>query len=266
MLFEDKKLHLESIEELIQCPISSVEPYSLMLSPVYVLMKLNKKLVSVKAPLDFFTEDELKRLSVNEVFYLPRFANSSVRFQTAARLVQNVLTIRQKRFNAAPFEISKEVFAALSPLWGKQFKVEPFFMSVFTEELCEPLDPKRMLWARENVVVKHDQGLLLSGALVFIALHLGWYDLDELNHVRSEIYERTIRDESWDYPGSQLGLIAAELNEFFEIHQSIDLETLRLFESDWAQKLHSRLQRLLSLNTNQMYDSVSIFGDEGFAA
>jgi hypothetical protein len=107
MLFEDKKLHLESIDQLIQCPISSVEPYSLMLSPVYVLMKLNKKLVSVKAPLDFFTKDELNRLSSNEVFYLPKFANSSVRFQTAARLVHNVLTIRQKKFNAAPFEISK---------------------------------------------------------------------------------------------------------------------------------------------------------------
>ncbi len=154
----------------------------------------------------------------------------------------------------------------MSPLWGKQFKVEPFFMSVFTEELCQPLDPQKMLWARENAVVKHDQGLLVSGAVIFIALHLGWYNLQELNLARAKIYEQIINDESWDKPGSQLSLIAAELSEFFEIHQSIDLETLRLFESDWAQKLHSRLQGLLNLNTNQMYDSVSIFGDEGFAA
>ena len=106
MLFEDKKLQLESVERLIQCPVHSIEPFALMLAPVYILMKLNLKLVSVKAPLDFFTEEELQRLKSHEVFYLPKFVKSSVRFQTAARLIRKIITIQQYELSSAPFEIS----------------------------------------------------------------------------------------------------------------------------------------------------------------
>ena len=266
MLFEDKKLHLESIDQMIQCPISSVQPYSLMLSPVYVLMKLNKKLVSVKAPLDFFTEQELKRLSVNEVFYLPKFAGSSVRFQTAARVIHNIFTIRQDQFLASPFEISKESFGILAPLWGKQFQVEPFFMSVFAEELCSPLDPQMMLWARENAVVRHDHGLLLSGSLVFIAAHLGWSNLKELNEIRSSVYEKTVKGEDWKTPRSELELIVSGLNELFEAHQNLSVDILKTVQSEWSKKILARLNRLEGLNTNQQYDSLTIYGEDGFAA
>lgn len=266
MLFDDKKLHLESIDLMIQCPISSVQPYSLMLSPVYVLMKLNKKLVSVKAPLDFFTDEELKRLSVNEVFYLPKFAGSSVRFQSAARVIHNIFTIRQGKFMATPFEISKETFGILAPLWGKQFQVEPFFMSVFAEELCQSLNPKIMLWARENAVVRHDLGLLLSGALIFIAVHLGWSNLDELDRIRRTVYEKTVKGEEWKNPASEIEFIASELNELFDVHQCLNLEILKTVQSEWSQKILARLGRIQGINTNQQYDSLSIYGEDGFVA
>ena len=51
--YETKKLQLESVDKLIQCPVHTIEPFALMLAPAYILMKLNQKLVSVKAPLDF---------------------------------------------------------------------------------------------------------------------------------------------------------------------------------------------------------------------
>jgi len=43
MLFDEKRLQMESATQLIQCPIHTVEPFALMLAPVYVLMKLNQK-------------------------------------------------------------------------------------------------------------------------------------------------------------------------------------------------------------------------------
>jgi len=266
MLFEDKKLQLESVDELIQCPIMSVEPFSLMLAPVYVLMKLNKKLVSVKAPLDFFTSDELDRLKTHEVFYMPKFAMSSIRFQTAARVVQSLLSKTQGKMVPAPFEVSNETFGVMGPLWGKQIQIEPFFMCVFSDELCTPLKPETLLWARENAVVRHDHGLLLSGSLVFVALHVGWFNLIELNQIRSFVYEKTVAGENWENPKTELELIVSELNEIYSSNTSLTIQNLEEVKSDWAEKLTSRLKRLKQINTNKLYESVSIFGEEGFAS
>jgi hypothetical protein len=266
MLFEDKKLQLESVDELIQCPILSVEPFSLMLAPVYVLMKLNKKLVSVKAPLDFFTREELDRLKSHEVFYMPKFAVASLRFQTAARVVQNILSVKQGKMAPAPYELSGETFAVMGPLWGKQVQIEPFFMCVFAEELCSPLKAETMLWARENAVVRHDHALLLSGSLVFVALHLGWLNLVELNQFRHYVYEKTVAGESWESPKSELELIVCELNDIFSSNTSLSVLNLKAFNSEWSKKLSSRLERLIHINTNKLYESVSIYGEEGFAS
>jgi len=266
MLFDDKKLQLESINDLVQCPVHTVEPYSLMLAPVYVLMKLNQKFVSVKAPLDFFTDDELQRLKTHEVFYLPKFVKSSVRFQTAGRLIRKMLTLKQAQLSAAPQEISKESFSVLSELWGKQVHIEPFFMSIFAEEFCTPLNPEKMLWAREHAVVKHDHGLLLSGTLVFIALHLGWFDFEELDQYRISIYERTVQGEDWSAPTSALEFIVKDLNDILNAHPAITLEVLTEVSCEWSNKLSSRLKFLKTKNTNISYDSVTIFGKEGFAA
>jgi len=266
MLFDDKKLQIESISDLIQCPVHSVEPYALMLAPVYVLMKLNQKFVSVKAPLDFFTEEELERLKTHEVFYLPKFVKSSVRFQTAGRLIRKMLTLQQGQLSSAPHEISRESFSLLSELWGKQVSVEPFFMSIFAEEFCATLKTEKMLWAREHALIKHDHGLLLSGALIFIALHLGWFDLEELNQLRTSIYERTVQGEDWSVPKSELEFIVCDLNQVLNEHPAITLEVLSDMSSEWSNKLSARLRFLKNKNTNFSYDSVSIFGKEGFAA
>lgn len=266
MLFEDKKLQLESIENLIQCPVHSIEPFALMLAPIYILMKLNQKLVSVKAPLDFFTEDELRKLKNHEVFYLPKFIKSSVRFQTAARLVKKILTVQQSELSATPFEISKETFRCLSELWGKQIQIEPFFMAIFADELCEALDQEKMLWARENTVINHDHGLLLSGALVFVALHLGWFDLNILNEIRKSIYERTVHGENWEKPTNEIEAIVGDLDKILRTEKYLNLTILRSTSKEWSAKLASRLCHLKNKNTNFSYESATIFGEEGFAA
>ena len=55
MDFSRKKLPPDAAEKMRNCPIHSVQPYALMIAPAYVYMKVNKKFVAVKAPLDFFT-------------------------------------------------------------------------------------------------------------------------------------------------------------------------------------------------------------------
>lgn len=266
MLFDDKKLSSESIEDLIQCPVHTVEPYSLMLAPVYVLMKLNHKLVSVKAPLDFFLPEEIERLKRYETFYIPKFVKSSVRFQTAARVIKNIFSAKAADLKPAPFEVSREVLNLVGPLWGKSLTVEPFFMAIFAHELCEPLTPDQILWAREQAVVRHDLGLLLSGAFVFIAVHLGWFDYEALNRARNDVYVRTVNGEEWDDPKNEFELIVSGLNLLLSQDRSIQLETLEQINDEWARKVSSRIRNLIRTKGVPAESSPTIYGEEGFAA
>ena len=266
MHFDDRRLQLESASELIQCPIHSIKPFALMLAPVYVLMKLNQKFVSVKAPLDFFTDDELQRLKNYEVFYLPTFARSSIRFQTAARLVKKTLTLRNDLFNLSSCELSGESFKIISALWGKSIRVESFFMSVFADELCTPFENSLMLNARENAVVLHDLGILLSGAVVFCALHLGYLDHHFLCSLRENIYRRTVEGDDWTKPQNEIDLITSDLLRLVSMDQALSLEVLNNIESEWARKLSARLEYLKKLNTNLLEESATIHGESGFVA
>ena len=81
MEFSKRKLPKEAAHQLRVCPIPSVQPYALMLSPVYVFMKANEKFVSVKAPLDFFTQEELSKLRMYDTFYMPDFVDRTLPFR-----------------------------------------------------------------------------------------------------------------------------------------------------------------------------------------
>jgi hypothetical protein len=269
MLFDDKKLTPEAITELLHCPVHSIEPYTLMLAPVYVFMKLNQKFVSVKAPLDFFVPEELERLKSHETFYLPRFIKSSVRFQTSARLAKKILLLQsqQKGMKAlATYESSNEVLKVMATLWSKQIQVEPFFMAVFTHEFCLPLKKETMVWAREQAVVRHDQGLLLAGAFVFIALHLGMHDYELLNRLRDEIYERTVSGEDWTEPKNLNDLIVSQLDQLVTSGDAIGKDTLIYLQEEWSQKILARLKRVEKDYAKYLENAPSIFGAEGFVA
>lgn len=267
MLFDDKKIEIESIEELMQCPVSSVHPYALMLAPIYVLMKKNQKLVSVKAPLDFFVPSELETMKVYQRFYIPKFINSVSRFQTAAKLAKSLLkTPCRDEMGIAPYEISKEMLSVLGPLWGKDFRVEAFFAAVFTDEFCGSLDPEKMLRAREETVVRHDLGILLSGLIVFSLLHLGWFDYELLQTIRNETYDRTVMGDRWDAPTNPWEAINQDL--ILQVEESIplDRDSLSLTEGEWAKKILGRMKDLEKTPPSKRYESLSIFGPEGFAA
>lgn len=266
MLFDDKKLSTHSIEDLIQCPVHTVEPYSLMLAPVYVLMTRNQKLVSVKAPLDFFLPEEIEKLKRYETFYISKSVTLSVQFQTAARLIKNILCTEVEGLKPASFELSHEVFSVMAPLWGKELQTEPFFMAVFAHELCEPLTPDQIVWAREQAVVKHDLGLMLSGAFVFMATHLGWYDYRALTDARNDIYMRTVTGEEWDNPQNEFELIVQGLSVLLNQDRSISCKSLDERGDEWSRKIASRIKHFVRTRGTPKQSSPSIYGEEGFAA
>jgi len=139
-------------------------------------------------------------------------------------------------------------------------------MSVFADELCESLSPEKMLFARENAVVRHDHGILLSGAAVFVALHLGWLDYTYLNQLRQEVYSRTVEGEEWSEPKSEMEYIVSELYREIVMNRHLDESLMIEIGSEWSMRLASRLSRVKTRNSNSLEDSATIRGDSGFVA
>ena len=274
MFFDEKKLGIESISELLQCGVNTVEPYALMLAPVYVYMKLNEKLVSVKAPLDFFTPEELQHLSRYEIFYIPKSVQTGSRFQTAAKLVANLLnfdkrqnTSLEKSLEPPVYEISNETLLAMLPLWGRELCVDPFFTAVFADELCGPFHPEKMIEARELAVVRHESGILLSGLSTFVLLHLGFFDLKQLTEIRFSIYEAIVdRDENWEEPTMEWHLIVRDLKKTIEVNEFFTVEGLKIISSEWAQKLLGRVERIQNSPKLKNYPSLKFSCGKGEAA
>jgi hypothetical protein len=246
MLFEAKKLEVESADELLQCSISTVKPYALMLAPVYVFMKRNEKFVSVKGPLDFFTPEELAAFASYGCFHLPKTVAELTAFQTAAKLAREMLKEAAAPFPPAPFELSDELIKVLAPIWGKNIEISPFCSSIFSDELCGTLDPQELLYGRDTAIVRHDLGLLLSGLLVFILAHSGAYDLDQLRKIRSETYSRTVRGEDWNSPFYEWEAVNRDLIRWLELRLNLNESEIRKFRSEWSFKLLGRLKRVVA--------------------
>ena len=249
MLFDSKKLEIDSAEELLQCRISTVKPYALMLGPVYVFMKRNEKFVSIKSPLDFFTPDELASFERFEAFYLPKAVAEVSGYQTAAKLVREIIKASHADFPPASFEVSDEVLKVVSPAWGKSIEISPFCAAIFTDELCGSLSPEDLSYGREFAVVRHDLGLLLSGFLIFALIHLGWFDLELLKKIRSETYSRTIQGEEWNEPKNYWEGINRDLIQLLDSRSFLSSISLLSIESEWAMQLRGRLERI-SENTD----------------
>jgi len=249
MLFDSKKLEIDSAEELFQCRINTVKPYALMLGPVYVFMKRNEKFVSIKSPLDFFTPEELASFQRFEAFYLPKAVSEVSGYQTAAKLVREIIKASETGFPPAPFEVSDEVIKVIAPAWGKSVEISPFCAAIFTDEFCGSLSPEDLNYGREFAVVRHDLGLLLSGFLIFALIHLGWFDLEQLKKIRTETYSRTIRGEEWTEPKNYWEGMNRDLIQLLDSRSFLSSISLLSLESEWAMQLRGRLQRV-SENTD----------------
>ena len=241
MLFEDRKLEIDSADELLSCRISTVKPYVLMLAPVYVFMKRNEKFVAVKAPLDFFTPEELESFSNYSTFHLPKSVAAITPVQTSARVVRGIFSKLDAVFPPPQFEIARESMKILRRIWGAEERVDFFSMAIFTDELCGALPSSALLHGRDTAVVRHDLGLLLSGALIFVLSHLGWGDLSFLRSLREEVYRRCVEGEDFHSPRFEWEGIARDLILLCSESRSLSRETLARISSSWASQVQGRL-------------------------
>jgi hypothetical protein len=252
----------------------SVQPYALMLAPVYVFMRQNEKFVAVKGPLDFFTPEELDRYQVFGMFYIPEFVELALPFRQAGRRVRTLVGWQPQRAGEAllppaPYEISDAVLRMIGPLWGAGLEIEPFFAAVFVNELCDLLSAEVLFAAREKGVQVFEQAVLRSSWAVFLALHLGYCDLAFLNAIRLRIFAEELGQKN--PPANGRTGDVQELVEIVGLSLSEDAlkrvrgESFALHESRTARKMSGRLERVRAQLVSEEDLSPTIFGPGGFA-
>lgn len=281
MYFSHKKLPPEAAQNLRNCPINTVAPFSLMIAPVYVFMRRNKKFVAIKAPLDFFTPMELKRLGALESFFLPEFVDAAVFYRDTARQLRALiqwkpgekkagtdLVLRELKLPPAPFEISDAVLRLLAPLWGFRQAIEPFFLAVFANEICEGFSEETLKKCRDKGVDLFELALFRSGWAVFLALHLGFCNWNYLNWLRNKVFFSTLSGtvDCEASPEEEVELLQFVWSTLCDL--KVQLLGRQLFESTsgrLCEKLMSRLNRIQKdcsvFNRNF---SPTIYGSGGF--
>jgi hypothetical protein len=289
MEFTQKKLPLELMPRLYRLKIETVQPFALMLAPVYVFLPSNEKLVSVKAPLDFFTPAELERLKAYKFLYLSDFVTTILPYREAGQLIRRLLLWKSPAsaeqspdtgFSPAeypeailppsPFELSDAILRTIGPLWWRYTSdkpgIEPFMAAVFANELCDLIPGEKLLKAREESIENFDKALLRSGWVVFLALHLGYSDLDFLNELRFRVFEENIKGDPELVPENEVDeLIAFSYVTFKNIH-------VRLIKGDLfgkipgavAQKISNRIDRIRLEFLSKGRHAPTIYGERGF--
>lgn len=253
-----------------------------MLSPVYVFMKLNQKYVAVKEPLDFFKPEELEKLRPLGIFYLPEFAETALPYREAARQVHALLSWKPKLHQAlppAPYEISDSVLRVMGPLWGtrgetgtgEDLEIEPFFVAVFANELCDLLPGESLQAARDASIDNYELAIFRSSWAVWLALTLGWCDLAFLSALRKRVFDAVAMGQALTGAPTDPAVEVDELIACAE--KSIkEAKTRALFASDFeqaptraAQKLAFRLRRIRKEFSQPIENLPTIYGERGFA-
>ena len=239
-LEEATVLPLDELNNLSHHFVSMVEPYSLMIAPVYIAMPLNKKLVSVKAPFDFFTKEELVQFEKYQKFYMPKYSQQADPLRVAGKLVKSILgKLKERDLVPAPFEISKEIFKICSPLWGQSIQIEIRFLSAFSDELCAKLDTELLKIARETDLALHEEGIQVSGMLAFLMVQLGFFELNQISKWRTCAYQCITQGSAPINP--QFKYLLKDLRSIFEMDRVINEKSLSALRGEWAQKLLARL-------------------------
>jgi hypothetical protein len=259
------------------CSVGTVKPYALMIAPIYVFMRKNDKFVSVKAPMDFFTEQELERLKSFQMLFVPEFVDRVLPYRQIARRLKRVMNLRQgiasRGIGLAPFELSDVVIRLLAPLWGTNQVIESFFVSVFVNEFCNPLPAAELTQAREKDLGSLERALMISSWMVLLGLQVGITDLDYLNHLRLGSFHENIGWAS-ESVASTFSIRDADLRELHQLlkdkfgsassHPCIGVDFFEGKSERIAQKISSRLKRMRDGVTNETPLEATIYGVEGF--
>jgi hypothetical protein len=282
MEFSQKKLPIDCIQKLYRVRVDAIQPYALMLAPVYLFLKANEKFVACKAPLDFFTEAELFRLKDSKYFYLPEFVTSVLPVRESGEQVRTRLTWSPAEtlkdggveypdvaLPPAPYELSDYIIRRIGLLWWKYpngIGIEPFLVTVFVNELCDLLPSEKLLLARENDVENYDLALYRSSWIVFLALHLGYCDLEFLNELRLRVFEENIAQRFQSRSSSEIDeIISLGYASLESSHQKIiKFDYFTKKEDKISQKIDDRITNVVKKYLSKGSKPPSIYGKRGF--
>ena len=196
MEINERKPSVLMMSRLHRVPISTIQPYALMIAPVFVFLKSNEKFVQVKHALDFFVPEELEKLKFYECFYFNELITAVLPFCEAGRKVRALVRKQEEPqspdvFLPSDFEVAEQVFKILGPLWFQASKseveIEPYFTVVFVNEFCDLFPVEKLLKIRDQNTESFRQGLFRASWIVFLAIHLGYLDLEFLNALRDRV-------------------------------------------------------------------------------
>lgn len=293
MRFRDPKLHLGAEAKLRKVERTYFKPFVVMVSPVYVKLPLNQKFVAIKAPLQFFTKDELQKWKSHEHFYLPGFVDQVSLFQSTGVQIRVLLSQQEQvkiqsfkngkivkenlRLPASSVKQNDQLLRLLGPLWGTMLAVEPFFASFCGNEVCDPFLPDTLARA-ENVSVKDfELAFVRSNTAVFFALHLGWRDTTALSQFRDWVFLKSIGAPTDHLEKALLASTQSGTRKITEIIRwvlkvvpkvdsvRVNKRVLKKFKIFSAQALVKRLERIEKENLHKSQISYSIFASEGIA-
>ena len=91
-----------------------------------------------------------------------------------------------------PFEVSNIVLRNVSRVWGKDKRIEPFFLAYFIHKLLGELPPDTIKAGRDWDINAYERGILQSAWGVFLAMHLGYCDLDFLKEFRIRVFNDAV--------------------------------------------------------------------------
>lgn len=282
MEFTWRKLPRSAAAQLKRNAIDTVKPFALLLSPVYVFLRANAKFLAIKGPLDFFTAEELERMKEFGTFFVSPFVVTALPFRDAAKSVRLTLSWRpllrardvegesypEVPLPPAPYELSDAVLRIVGPLWGAGGVIEPYFITVFSHEVCDALPQEYVKQARDTDMIAYEDSLFLSSWAVFLALHLGRCDLGYLSKMRAQIFASAF--ESIPF-GMHHGPMDPETRELVALAAAtmgsrlgrIEAKVFEGRNERLAQMLASRMRRVMAEFVRKDRPAPTIYGEKG---
>jgi hypothetical protein len=279
----NRKLSKDAIEELRRIPIDVCKPFDVLMTPVYVYLPNNGKFVSIKLPLQVFSQQEIDKYKPYESFYLPQFVDQIAPFQKAGESIRALLDVSQQRpvrtsegdktvtLSMPQHELDDSVLHLVGPLWNAGAEIEAFFLCFLANEVCMPFSANVLSEAVETNSDLFELALLRSSTAVFLALHIGYSNARTLTLLREKIFSDTMKAHPASSRATEIGLLQSLIQDLLPTPetQKISLDLIR--ELMWknnsggkvSRKLLSRLERVLNQFVQPDQIVASLFGERG---
>ena len=277
MKFALQKLTKDALVMLKPVSLSLLKPFQVLASPVYIFFERNEKFVPLKAPLSHFLPEELEKFQTQKRIYISKFAEKIKPFQEAGESIHKLFNCFEKRviksnkgektvlIPLSVFELNKAALTLASPLWGKNKKVEPFFISFFADEVCGPFTNEFIQINSEKNQELYELAMIRSGFTVFWALHLGFVDQKFLIELRRKTFELTMIESAYENYVSEVDEV---IGGVFSIIRKDNVSQPVLFDDllKWGKagkKLSFKINKISSYILNLNTEESSVYGEGG---